>query len=219
MATEIVLIRHGHAVRIRGDYVYAPITDLGRQQAEQTGAFFLRSGEHLDALYTSPLRRTRETATIIGAIIKLNPVQLDAVQELKVWETPLLVLLEFFSIIDPVEDYLDDHAGKLINWPIVGRTSAVALSLVKKYQDARVGVVTHAGVISSLLSWIKPQNRWHYWTTTVGNCSLTHFRFNASAVQLLEVNNSDHLRQVETAQPPTPAVEVVQKVHPTSKPL
>jgi broad specificity phosphatase PhoE len=37
MATELILIRHGHAKRINGDYVHAPLTALGEKQAALTG--------------------------------------------------------------------------------------------------------------------------------------------------------------------------------------
>jgi broad specificity phosphatase PhoE len=37
MSTELILIRHGYTVRVKGDYVHAPLTHVGRQQAAQTG--------------------------------------------------------------------------------------------------------------------------------------------------------------------------------------
>ena len=37
METELILIRHGHAVRVNGNYVHAPLTELGRKQADLTG--------------------------------------------------------------------------------------------------------------------------------------------------------------------------------------
>ena len=40
MATELILIRHGHAVRINGDYVHAPLTKIGQDQAARTGEYF-----------------------------------------------------------------------------------------------------------------------------------------------------------------------------------
>ena len=43
MATELVLIRHGYTVRVHGDYVHAPLTPLGQQQAAQTGQYLSAS--------------------------------------------------------------------------------------------------------------------------------------------------------------------------------
>ena len=66
MATELLLIRHGNAVRVNGDYFHAPQTQLGREQAAQTGEFLNSPQNHIDCFYSSPLRRAVETARIIG---------------------------------------------------------------------------------------------------------------------------------------------------------
>jgi broad specificity phosphatase PhoE len=58
VATELILIRHGHAVRVKGDYIRAPLTQLGQEQAAQTGQYLGEPQNHLDGFYCSPLRRT-----------------------------------------------------------------------------------------------------------------------------------------------------------------
>src|SRR5512140_582542 len=110
MATELILIRHGNAVRVNGDYFHAPLTSLGQEQAARTGEYFNAPQNHLDGFYSSPLRRTQETAHIIGAKIGQNPELRTGVQEVRFRELPGLMLLEILSIADPVEDYLDDRA-------------------------------------------------------------------------------------------------------------
>src|SRR5690242_12539714 len=107
MATELILIRHGNAVRVNGDYVHAPLTQLGQQQALQTGQYFSEPQNHLDGFYSSPLRRTQETAKIIGEKIGQSAELRIGVEELRLTELPALVIFEILSIFDPVEDYLD----------------------------------------------------------------------------------------------------------------
>ena len=46
MATELILIRHGNAVRVNGDYMHAPLTSLGQEQAAQTGEYFNAPQNH-----------------------------------------------------------------------------------------------------------------------------------------------------------------------------
>jgi broad specificity phosphatase PhoE len=75
-----------------------------------------------------------------------------------------------------VEDYLEARAGGLIRWPIKGRISTVLLDIVARHPNQKVAEITHAGVISVALSWYQPLKRWHWWRTTVGNCSLTRFK-------------------------------------------
>lgn len=220
MMTELILIRHGNAVRVNGDYFHAPLTTLGQEQASKTGDYFTVAENHLDALYSSPLRRTQETAKIIGAKIGQNAELRSGVQEVRLHEMPLLVMLEILSITDPVEDYLDARAGLPIQWPIEGRVAAVLLDVIARHPSQRVAVVAHAGVISAALSWYLPEKRWLWWRTTVGNCSLTRFKVEGHRAELSAVNNIDHLSPALTStQPPTATVEIAEKAHPTEKAL
>lgn len=220
MTTELILIRHGNAVRVNWDYFHAPLTSLGQEQAAQTGQYFSAPENHLDGIYSSPLRRTQETAKIIGAKIGLDPELRLGVQEVMFFETPALVILEILSIFDPVEDYLDARVGMSIRWPIEGRVSAVLLDILAKHPDQRVAVVAHAGVISAALSWYLPEKRWRWWRTTVSNCSLTRFKVEGNRAELLAINDVKHLSPViVTTQPPTVTVEVAKEVHPAEKAL
>ena len=220
MATELILIRHGHAVRVNGDYFHAPLTQLGQEQAAQTGQYFSEPQNHLDGFYSSPLRRTQETAKIIGEKIGQNAELRIGVQELRLRELPALVIFEILSIFDPVEDYLDARAGAPIRWPIEGRVSAVLLDIVAKHPNQRVAVIAHSGVISAALSWYLPEKRWRWWRTTVSNCSITRFKVEGNRAELLAVNDSQHLSPViVSTQPPTATVEIAKDVHPTEKAL
>jgi len=220
MATELILIRHGHAVRVNGDYFHAPLTALGQKQAAQTGLYFNAPENHLDGFYSSPLRRTQETAQIIGAKIGQNAELQSGVQEVRLRELPALVILEILSITDLVEDYLDARAGGPIRWPIEGRVSAVLLDIVGRHPNQRVAVIAHSGVISAALSWYLPEKRWRWWRTTVSNCSLTRFRVEGNRAELLAVNNIQHLSpMLITTQPPTKTVEIAEVAHPVEKAL
>ena len=220
MATELILIRHGNAVRVNGDYLHAPLTALGQEQAAQTGEYFRSLPNHLDALYSSPLRRTQETAAIIGAKIGQNAELRSGVQEVRLRELPALVILEILSITDLVEDYLDARVGKSIRWPIEGRVSAVLLDIIDTHPNQRVAVIAHAGVISAVLSWYLPEKRWRWWRTIVSNCSLTRFEVEGNRVKLLAVNDIKHLNPaVVTTQPATTTVEIAEKAHPAEKGL
>jgi broad specificity phosphatase PhoE len=220
MATELILIRHGNAVRVHGDYFHAPLTSLGQEQASQTGQYFTAPQNHLDGFYSSPLRRTQETAHIISAIIGLDAELRIGIQELRLYELPALAILEILSITDPIEDYLDARAGGPIRWPIEGRVSAVLLDIVARHPNQRVAVIAHAGVISAALSWYLPEKRWRWWRTTVSNCSLTRFSVEGNRAELLAVNDIQHLSPVLiTTQPPTKTVEIAKEVHPAEKAL
>src|SRR5690242_9338495 len=72
LVTTIYLVQHGDKERLPGD---PGLTELGKRQAALT-ARWLR-GKGLKALYSSPLRRVRETAEPVGAATGLA-VRLDS---------------------------------------------------------------------------------------------------------------------------------------------
>ena len=213
MATELILIRHGYTVRVNGDYVHAPLTPLGQKQAAQTGEYLFTRQEPIGGFYSSPLRRAHETADIIASKISMQPVIKSGVREVGGFEIPALGLFEMASIFDPVEDYLDDRAGKPIVWPIQGRVSKSVLEIVAAHPDQRVVVVAHSGVISSVLAWYFPEERGEWWLTTVRNCSLTRLAVEGTHVQVLGVDETGHLSpDVMTQQKPDRAVRLAKAI-------
>jgi probable phosphoglycerate mutase len=207
-------------VRVNGDYLHAPLTEIGREQAAQTGDYFNAPENHLDGFYSSPLRRTQETAQIIGEKIGQNAELRPGVQEVRLRELPGLVVMEILSIGDPVEDYLDARAGRPIRWPIEGRVSAVLLEILDKHPNQRVAVIAHSGVISAALSWYLPEERWRWWRTTVSNCSVTRLNVEGKKAELVTYNDIKHLKPVDvTTQPPTPTVAIAKEAHPVEKAL
>jgi len=72
LVTTIYLVQHGDKERSPGD---PGLTELGRRQAAVTARWLRVTG--LKALYSSPLRRARETAEPVGAATGLA-IQLDS---------------------------------------------------------------------------------------------------------------------------------------------
>ncbi len=213
MATELVLIRHGHALRVDGHYVPAPLTPLGQTQANATGKYFCRAHEHFDGFYCSPLRRARETAARIGAQTGQIPHIRKGIQELETIEVPQLILFEALARAGVFGHYLYENSGKPIKWPIVGRVSQVLTQLIDQHPNQCLAVVAHSGVISAVLAWYFPGRRRHWWHYTVDNCSLTRLRIEGGKAAALAINDTNHLKpEITTAQPPAPTVEVAKAV-------
>jgi broad specificity phosphatase PhoE len=81
--TTIFLARHGEsdwnvAKRFQG-HSDRPLTELGREQAHALAD--LVASEEIEAVYTSPLSRARETAEIVAARVGLEPVALPELRE------------------------------------------------------------------------------------------------------------------------------------------
>jgi broad specificity phosphatase PhoE len=81
--TTIFLARHGEsdwnvARRFQG-HSDRPLTERGREQAHALAD--LVASEEIEAVYTSPLSRARETAEIVAARVGLEPVALPELRE------------------------------------------------------------------------------------------------------------------------------------------
>jgi 2,3-bisphosphoglycerate-dependent phosphoglycerate mutase len=77
---EIVFMRHGRS-RADDEEVHegrydAPLTNLGRAQAERRAAELRETGIGFDAIIASPLKRARETAQIVSDVLNIG-VELD----------------------------------------------------------------------------------------------------------------------------------------------
>lgn len=67
---ELTLVRHAQSTANRDGILQGqtdpPLSELGRRQASQIGAWFRERSISWDAMYTSPLARARDTALIIS---------------------------------------------------------------------------------------------------------------------------------------------------------
>lgn len=183
---EIYLIRHGETYlnkegRISGQ-IETDLTDLGRQQAEQTANTLVTQNIFFDVILCSCLRRACQTAEIIAKKVPAPIVKLEGLKEIScgVLEGASLAKLEDieynppyecggfkmhnaeevrqnYSSFDPKYDEIA-HPG--------GETKAEArerfMQTVKEYLDAhpkinKIAVVAHGAVIRFTLLKICPE--------------------------------------------------------------
>jgi broad specificity phosphatase PhoE len=140
----VYLIQHGDKQQLPGD---PGLTATGRHQAALTGRWLRNAG--LRALYSSPLRRARETADLIAAVTGL-PVQLDArLRERMNWDG---------SCSD--EEFLAEWARAARDRDFVphgGESSRQAWDRLLAFVAALparlvpTGVVTHGGLTTDLM--------------------------------------------------------------------
>lgn len=84
---RLFLVRHGeNKANLTKEFSYKKVdyslTPKGVLQAEQTAQFF--AGRDVDAIYTSPLKRAAETATIIAQALGLEAVVMENLREVNV---------------------------------------------------------------------------------------------------------------------------------------
>lgn len=84
--TDLVLICHGQSSRRDGDrlvgwWADTPLSEVGLRQMLMLGER-LRNEFYFDRLYTSPLRRARETAETLAYLLKVVPREVAGLREL-----------------------------------------------------------------------------------------------------------------------------------------
>jgi phosphoserine phosphatase len=206
---ECWLVRHGESTwnsvgRFQGG-LDASLSLRGHAQAAALAAELTRI--RFDALYTSPLRRARDTAAACRPALGLEPVVVDGLREvgLGAWEG---LTLETVQARDG-ERYRRWLAAPLDHPPPGGepmaglatRVRATLDGLCRRHAEGRVLVVSHGGAISSALcGWLgRPLNA--IWSLRLDNASIT--RVALPAGEVLALNETGHLADVagETVAP------------------
>ncbi|WP_345764736.1 histidine phosphatase family protein [Diaminobutyricibacter sp. McL0608] len=148
--TRLSLVRHGQtdwnlARRIQGS-TDVPLNSTGRAQADATGRA-LATGEW-DAIFTSPLSRASETASIIATHVSLGtPTPLDGMAERRYGEAEGLTGPEILA------RWPEGTAvpGRESRDAVVERALPTLVELAERHEGESLIVVSHGGVIGSLV--------------------------------------------------------------------
>jgi len=151
--TMIYLVRHGEtdwnrARRIQGS-TDIPLNDTGRAQAAATGSLLARRS--WSAVYASPLARAYETAAIIADELGLPaPVPVPEIVERNYGAAEGLTGAEIeqrYPSLVPGRESRDEVAARAI--PAI-------LALAEAHPGESIVVVSHGGVIRTLLNTVAP---------------------------------------------------------------
>jgi alpha-ribazole phosphatase len=157
--TQLYLIRHGrtawnHTDRLQG-WADEPLDAVGRAQAAAVADAL--SGVAFDALYTSPLRRARETADLIAAPHGLRVQPDDRLRERNVGEWVGLTLDEARVRAPALFEgdwRVAGAPGGEAQAALAARIAAALDDIVTTYPDGTVAIVSHGGSLSALLTYV-----------------------------------------------------------------
>lgn len=157
--TTILLARHGETdwnreLRFQG-HADPPLDEAGREQAAELSAALAR--EALAAIYSSPLRRALETAELIAAPHRLEPVQVAALREVDVgsWQGLTRAEVEkrfpeqYARWLDGGQGWEDGETYEEMGERVV----AVLLELAAVHTGERILAVTHGGPIRAAFAF------------------------------------------------------------------
>ena len=151
---ELLLIRHALPVRIEGEEGTAAdpeLTELGHEQARALAEYL--AGEHIDALYVSPLRRARQTAEPVSAQLGLEAIVDDELAEFDRHS-------HFYIPIEELREEKDERWDDLIagRWGDDGEVDPATFKdvvveaverVIAAHRGQTVAIVCHGGVINA----------------------------------------------------------------------
>jgi len=188
---NLLLIRHGEIPsNIKRTYAGRSnegLTELGIEQAGETAAKLVSS--NVDALYSSPIQRARQTSEIIGRAIHKD-FQIDnAFRELEMgpWEG----MSETF-IAGQYPDEWHTWQTRPADLKLQGRETLDDLlkrvlsgvqGIYNSYPDKTVAVVTHVAIIRVLLLWDSGKSLNLYKTIHIPNAAV--FRLAVTTVPVM----------------------------------
>ncbi|HEY9807636.1 MAG TPA: histidine phosphatase family protein [Candidatus Obscuribacterales bacterium] len=218
LSTRVILVRHGESSynverRVQGHCDESTLTDAGRAAALKVGTAL--SGLTFDAVYSSPLRRAKETAQLaLSCFAAANhyPPEIQFTDKLKEIN---LVLWEGMLFSDVEEKFPDDirlwrDQPHKLRMEIPGPDGTVDFfpvpalyeqarqfwqEVLPRHGDQTILVVAHSGINRALISTAIGLDCDRYQALQQSNCGITVLNFAGGldqAVQLESLNLTGH---------------------------
>ena len=217
MTTRVILVRHGQSTynaqkRIQGRLDASVLTEQGKADARSVGKAL--EGLPIDAIYSSPLQRARQTTeeirTSLGLSLPVNTPETLLEVDLPLWEGKLKkeVKSEFpeeyrlwkrqpeaFKMMVPTAE------GETEHYPIAAlhaQAKQFWQDLLAKHQGQTVLVVAHNGINRCLLSTALGFGPEYYQSILQSNCGISILNFPGAwgeGVQLESMNLTNHVGQ------------------------
>ena len=204
MLTRLLLVRHGQSEdnvhgRLAG-VTDSRLTPLGIEQAGRM-ARFVTNTYRVSTLYASPLTRTRQTAEFVAELAGVPIGLREDLRELHFGDAEGLTLPEVAARFpnewqrSQDEDDLDFcFPGGEPRRTFHDRIRRALGDLIRSHPGQTVAVVSHGGVLSSLLADLaegKPQ-RWRSYYAD--NCALSELVLDDGTLQIVRRNVSEFLK-------------------------
>lgn len=190
---DLILVRHArpeHIVDATGP-ADPPLTALGHRQAAAVAGWL--AAERIDAIYTSPLLRARQTAEPLARMTGIEPVVRDGVREYDALASsyvPMEVLRE-----DPEawRRFLAEEVG-IDRSAFVADVARTLEAVIAEHRGHNVVVVCHGGVINAWAAHVLglPSSQLFFDPTYT---SVNRFRAASSGERsVVSLNERAHLR-------------------------
>ncbi|GHV45215.1 phosphoglycerate mutase [Synergistales bacterium] len=199
---KIIIVRHGRtawndALRFQGRSD-VPLNELGRAQAEKTAKRLASCS--LDAIYTSPLTRARQTAEAIASYqTNKTPIVIDEFTEANFgkWEGEYIPGLKE-RCAETLNRWLEDPFFNMPSdaetWDALEARVSNGLDIILSSEHESVAIISHGGAIRVIYALLLGFDPHTIWRVRLGNCCMSGVRIKNNKISLDFVNDRFHLR-------------------------
>ena len=214
MPATILFVRHGQnpanvTRQLSHRHVDLSLNDQGRSQARAVAAHLAAGGEgRIDALFSSPLRRARETAEVIGQALGLEITVLEDLRELDVGDLEGRSDDEAWRLHDAVDaEWLEGREGVFPGGEdlptFLARFRRAVGAVAEAVPDGRAVVVGHGGFLRIGMANLFRAPGVAPMTDPIPNCSILELELTADGAELrgrvIGWARADHLLAVDPA--------------------
>ncbi len=209
LTTSIYLVRHGQTAwnkeeifRGRTDI---PLDETGLKQAELAGDYLKEV--RIDAIYSSPLSRARQTAQKIAQLHHLEVIPLEGMIDLSFgnWEgQPHQKIQEN----DPETYRMWREKPHLVRLPggetldeVTARSMAAMEEVVRKHSGRNAVLVSHRVICKVLICAILGLDNSHFWQIAQDTTAINLIQFRRGIYILSLMNETCHLKLVKEERP------------------
>ena len=198
--TEIYLIRHGQTLwnldhRFQGK-TNTPLTAQGRLEAEELANRLERIP--FETVFSSPLDRAKETAQIIAKAQNTPFSVKDTFCEISFGEWEGYTYNEIKTFTPWIDEwFLDPSSHKIPQGDDLtvemARLRNVLVDLGHQYQNKRIAIVAHAGILRLALLCSLGLPLSYYCRFVLSNTSFTVLQYDENVFKLAVLNDYSHL--------------------------
>ena len=206
--TLVLLVRHGQTpttgIELYGRKPGVHLSDKGLDQAKNVAQRISAMGrQRFEAIYCSPLERTKQTAQAISSELQLKVKQDRGLLELDVgdWTGRKLTQLRKLKSWSSVQKYPSGFRfpnGESFT-EMQTRMAGTVNRLVERHPGKAIVAVSHADPIRALVAHAMGTHLDLFQRTVVSPCSVTAILYTSNGPVVLSVNNTGELSDLSPA--------------------
>ncbi len=203
--TDFYLIRHGQTAwnkdRVFRGRIDVPLDDTGCAEAEAVARWI--EDVKLDHIYSSPLSRAVETATILARNRGLNVRKLEGLQDINYGKWQGLPEIEVRRTYpELIREW--ETSPHQVTFPegeslasVRARSLDCVRELTRRHPGETLALVSHRVVLKVLCLALLGLPDSHFWQIQQDTCCINRFRQDGQSATVLLLNDTCHLKSLQ----------------------